>query len=321
MELSDEKILVTGSDGMAGKALVKKLLEEGYTNLLLPSHEELDLKKQAYVEDYFRIHQPKYVFHIAAKVGGIAANMAAPAEFLYDNLAMEINVIEAAKKNSVKKLLFLGSSCIYPRDCPQPMKEEYLLTGRLEPTNEGYALAKICGLKLCEYYSKQYALDFISLMPPNMYGLNDHFGSESSHVVSALITKFNDAKTQGKEFIELWGTGNAKREFLFVEDAADAMVYFMKNYSAKEINPFVNIGSGEDISVRELAYLIKEIINYDGKIQFNQDSKMDGMPRKLLDNSRALNLGWKAKTSLRDGLKKTYEWYLENYKPKKNSIF
>jgi GDP-L-fucose synthase len=192
------------------------------------------------------------------------------------------------------------------------MKEESLLTGKLEPTNEGYALAKICGLKLCEYYNKQYGTDFISLMPPNIYGPNDHFGSESSHVVSAQITKFNDAKTRGKEVVELWGTGSAKREFLFVEDAADAMIYFMNNYSAKEIGPFINIGSGEEISIKDLAYLVKDIIGYDGKVQFNQDPKMDGMPRKLLNNSNAANLGWKAKTSLKEGLEKTIEWYLKN---------
>jgi len=307
-----KKILVTGSNGMVGKSLVKRLREEGENNLLLPSSKELDLRNQKDVENYFEMNKPEYVFHLAAKVGGIAANMAAPAEFLYDNLAMETNVIESARKNSVKKLLFLGSSCIYPRECEQPMKEESLLTGKLEPTNEGYALAKICGLKLCEYYNKQYGTDFINLMPPNIYGPNDHFGSESSHVVSAQITKFNDAKIQGKEVVELWGTGSAKREFLFVEDAADAMVYFMNNYSAKEIGPFINIGSGEEISIKDLAYLVKEIIGYSRELKFNQNPKMDGMPRKLLDNSKAANLGWKAKISLKNGLEKTIEWYLKN---------
>jgi len=307
-----KKILVTGSNGMVGKSLVKRLREEGENNLLLPSSKELDLRNQKDVENYFEINKPEYVFHLAAKVGGIAANMAAPTEFLYDNLAMETNVIMSARKNSVKKLLFLGSSCIYPRECEQPMKEESLLTGKLEPTNEGYALAKICGLKLCEYSNRQYGTDFINLMPPNIYGPNDHLGSESSHVVSAQITKFNDAKTQGKEVVELWGTGNAKREFLFVEDATDAMVYFMNNYPADKIGPFVNIGSGEEVSIKDLAYLVKEIIGYNGELKFNQDPKMDGMPRKLLDNSKAANLGWKAKTSLKDGLEKTIEWYLKN---------
>jgi GDP-L-fucose synthase len=307
----NSKILVTGSSGMVGKALVRRLRERGYYFLLLPDLKELNLKNQKEVEDYFEKNKPEYVFHIAAKVGGIASNIAAPAEFLYDNLAMEVNVIESARKNSVKKLLFLGSSCIYPRECEQPMREEYLLTGKLEPTNEGYALAKICGLKLCEYYNKQYGTDFISLMPPNIYGLNDHFGSDSSHVVSALITKFNDAKTQNKEFVEIWGTGSAKREFLFVEDAADAMVYFMENYSAKEIGPFVNIGSGEEVSIKELAFLIKGTIKYNGELRFDS-TKPDGMPRKLLDNSKAAILGWKAKTNLREGLEKTADWYLKN---------
>lgn len=307
-----KKILVTGGNGMVGKSLVKRLREEGENNLLLPSSKELDLRNQKDVENYFEINKPEYVFHLAAKVGGIAANMAAPTEFLDDNLAMETNVIISARKNSVKKLLFLGSSCIYPRECEQPMKEESLLTGKLEPTNEGYALAKICGLKLCEYSNRQYGTDFISLMPPNIYGPNDHFGSESSHVVSAQITKFNDAKIQGKEFVGLWGTGSAKREFLFVEDAADAMIYFMNNYPADKIGPFVNIGSGEEISIKDLAYLIKDIIGYDGKLQFNQNSNLDGMPRKLLDNSKAANLGWKAKTSFKEGLEKTIDWYLKN---------
>lgn len=312
---SDKKILVTGAEGMVGKSLVKRLMnEEKKARFLLPSLKILDLRNQMDVETYFEIYKPESVFHIAAKVGGIAANMAAPAEFLYDNLAMETNVIESARKNSVKKLLFLGSSCIYPRECEQPMKEEDLLTGKLEPTNEGYALAKICGLKLCEYYNKQFETDFISLMPPNIYGPNDHFGSESSHVVSAQITKFNDAKIQGKKFVELWGTGSARREFLFVEDAADAMVYFMNNYSAKEMSPFVNIGSGEEISIKDLAYLIKDIVGYNGELRFNQDSKMDGMPRKLLDNSKAAALGWKAKTSLANGLEKTIDWYLKSKK-------
>jgi GDP-L-fucose synthase len=273
----------------------------------------LDLRNQKEVENYFNINKPNYVFHLAAKVGGIAANINAPAEFLYDNLAMETNVIESAKRNSVEKLLFLGSSCIYPRDCPQPMKEEYLLTGKLEPTNEGYALAKICGLKMCEYYNKQYGTNFINLMPPNMYGLNDHFELEKSHVISSLITKFDDAKNNQAESVEIWGTGISRREFLFVEDAADAMVYFMKNYSAKDIGPFVNIGSGEDISIKDLAYLVKDIMNYNGEIKFNAN-KPDGMPKKLLDSSKAASFGWKAKTSLKEGLEKTIDWYLQTKK-------
>ena len=309
MKIENKKILITGSNGMVGKALVKNLREKGCENLLLPDFEELDLRKQKDVENYFKINKPELVFHLAAKVGGIAANIASPAEFLYDNLIMGCNVMESAKNNSVEKLLFLGSSCIYPRECPQPMKEEYLLTGKLEPTNEGYALGKICGLKLCEYYNKQYGTNFISLMPPNMYGINDHFDSKNSHVVSALITKFCNAKENNLESVEVWGTGVARREFLFVEDAVDAMIYFMENISAKEIGAFVNIGCGEDISIKELALLIKELVGYSGELKFDA-TKPDGMPKKLLDSSKAESLGWKAKTSFRDGLEKTIDWYL-----------
>lgn len=311
MEFKNKKILVTGSNGMVGKALVKSLKEKGCENLLLPEIDELDLRNQKEVEDYFQENKPEIVFHLAAKVGGIAANIASPAEFLYDNLIIGCNMMESAKNNSVKRFLFLGSSCIYPRECSQPMKEEYLLTGKLEPTNESYALGKICGLKLCEYYNKQYGTDFISLMPPNMYGPGDHFDSEKSHVVSALITKFLNAKEKNLDFVEIWGTGIARREFLFVEDAVGAMIYFMENISAQEIGTFVNIGCGEDISIKGLALLIKEIIGYSGELKFDS-SKPDGMPQKLLDSSKAESLGWKAKTSFKDGLRKTVEWYLKN---------
>jgi GDP-L-fucose synthase len=311
MELKDKKILITGSDGMVGKALVKILKEEGCKNFLLPNYKELDLRNQNDVKNYFEYNKPEYVFHLASKVGGISANINSPAEFLYDNLAIEINVIESARENSVEKLLFLGSSCIYPRECPQPMKEEDLLTGKLEPTNEGYALAKISGLKMCEYYNKQYGTNFINLMPPNMYGPNDHFDEEKSHVVSSIITKFSNAKENRDKFVEIWGTGNSRREFLYVEDAADAIVYFMKNYSAREIGPFINIGFGEDISIKNLAFLIREMIGYSGEIIFDK-TKPDGMPKKLLDSSKAANLGWKAKTSLKEGLEKTLEWYSKN---------
>jgi GDP-L-fucose synthase len=309
MGLEDKKILITGGNGMVGKALVKGLEEEGCKNLLIPYSKELNLINQKEVEDYFETNKPEYVFHLAAKVGGIAANMNAPADFFRDNSTMNNNVIESARQNHVKKLLFLGSSCIYPRECPQPMKEEDLLTGKLEPTNEGYALAKICGLKMCEYYNKQYGTDFISLMPPNIYGVNDHFASEKSHVISALITKFDDANKNKSEYAEIWGTGVSRREFLYVDDVADAMFYFMKNYSAKDIGPFVNIGSGEDISIKDLAFLIKDIMGYSGELKFDT-SKPDGMPKKLLNSSKAANLGWKAKTNLREGLKKTIEGYI-----------
>ena len=306
--MDTKKTLITGARGMVGQALVKKVEQEGGVSLLLPSSTELDLRNQRDVEDYFQKNKPEWVFHIAAKVGGIVANINAPAEFLYDNLTMETNIIESARKNSTEKLLFLGSSCIYPRDCPQPMKEEYLMDGKLESTNEGYALAKICGLKMCEYYNKQYDTNFINLMPPNIYGINDHFNSEKSHVISALITKFSNAKKKGLEFVEIWGRGISRREFLFVDDAADAMLYFMKNYSAKEISPFVNIGSREDISIKDLAILIKKIVGYEGELKFDA-SKPEGMPKKLLDSSKAAALGWHAKTPLEEGLRKTIEWY------------
>jgi GDP-L-fucose synthase len=308
-----KKVLITGARGMVGKSLVKRLEKEGQNYLLLPTSEELDLRNQKEVEDYFNLSKPEYVFHLAAKVGGISANINAPAEFLYDNLMIETNVIESARKNDVKKLLFLGSSCIYPRNCPQPMKEEYLLSGKLEPTNEGYALAKICGLKLCEYYNKQHGTNFINLMPPNIYGINDHFNSEKSHVISSLITKFCNAKDERSKSVEIWGTGISRREFLFVDDVADAMVYFMKNYSAQEVGSFVNIGSGRDISIKDLAFLIKDLVGYNGGLEFDP-SKPDGMPKKLLDNSKATNLGWKAKTSLEEGLRKTIEWYCKSFK-------
>lgn len=305
----DSVILVTGAKGMVGKVLINKLLEKGYSNILSPSSKELDLRKQEDVEEYFEKTKPEYVFHLAAKVGGIAANIESPADFLHDNLVMETNVIESSRKNNVEKLLFLGSSCIYPRECPQPMKEEHLLSGKLEPTNEGYALAKICGLKLCEYYNKQYKTNFINLMPPNIYGIHDHFASERSHVVSALLTRFHNAKKENLESVEIWGTGVARREFLYVEDCADAMIYFMENLSSEEIGAFVNIGCGEDVSIKELALLIKEIVGYEGELKFDT-TKPDGMPKKLLDNSKSEKLGWKSKTSLHEGLEKTYKWYL-----------
>ena len=307
-------ILVTGSGGMVGKALVKKLKEEGYDNLLLPGSKELDLKNQQQVEEYFSRNQIEYVFHLAAKVGGIAANIAAPGEYLYDNLLIAANVLEAAHRYNVKKLLYLGSSCIYPRECKQPMKEEYLLTGRLEPTNEGYALGKIAGLKLCEYYNKQYGTNFIALMPCNLYGENDHFDSERSHVVAALISKFEKACAEGLTEVEIWGDGSARREFLHIDDAASAMVYFMdKHDDANTLGPFVNIGLGKDVSIRELAYLIQEIVGFKGRIVFDA-SKPNGMPQKLLDVSRANSLGWRAQLSLEQGLRKTHGWYKENGK-------
>ncbi len=307
----ESKILITGGNGMVGKSLIKRLNEEGYEGMLVPKSQELDFRDQRKVERYFEENKPEYVFHLAAKVGGIKANMENPGEFLHDNLVMQSNVIENARRFGVEKLLFLGSSCIYPRECVQPMREEDLLTGKLEPTNEAYALAKIAGLKLCEYYNKQHGTNFLNLMPCNLYGPNDHFDLERGHVMSALMLKFQEAKERNAEEVEVWGTGNVIREFLFVDDLTDAMVYFMSNYDAKDLGPFVNIGSGEDKNIRDLAYTIKEVIGYTGDIRFNTD-KPDGMPRKSLDVTKAEKLGWKAKTSLREGIEKTYAWYREN---------
>ena len=307
----NSKILITGSGGMVGSALIRRLKKGGYKNLLIPNSKELDLRKQMHVENYFKKNKPEYVFHIAAKVGGIKANINYPAEFLYDNLLMQNNAIESARKFGVKKLLFLGSSCIYPREASQPMKEELLLSGKLESTNEGYAIAKIAGLKLCEYYNKQYNTNFISLMPCNLYGINDHFELENSHVISALILKFHNAKKKNLTFVDIWGSGNARREFLFVDDAADAILYFMLNYDAKDLMPFVNIGYGKDVSIKHLAFMIKDIIGFKGEIKFDA-SKPEGMLRKLLDITKAKKLGWEAKTGLKDGLKKAYDWFIKN---------
>ena len=309
----DSKIMITGANGMVGRSLVKKLKKEGYNNLLTPSSKELDLKNQNDVEKYFKENKPNYVFHLAAKVGGIAANIESPADFLHDNLIMQSNVIEFARKYKVEKLLFLGSSCIYPKNSPQPMKEEYVLTGKLEPTNEGYGISKIAGLKMCQYYNKQHGTNFISLMPCNLYGPNDHFDPQKSHVVPALILKFHKAKKENLEFVEIWGTGNVKRELLFVEDLTDAVTYFMLNYNAKDLDPFINIGYGEDVTIKELAFMIKDVVGYNGEIRFNPE-KPEGMSEKLVDLTKSKEFGWQKKVSLMEGLKNTYSWYLENAK-------
>ncbi len=309
----DSKIMITGANGMVGRSLVKKLKKEGYNNLLTPSSKELDLKNQNDVEKYFKENKPNYVFHLAAKVGGIAANIESPADFLHDNLIMQSNVIEFARKYKVEKLLFLGSSCIYPKNSPQPMKEEYVLTGKLEPTNEGYGISKIAGLKMCQYYNKQHGTNFISLMPCNLYGPNDHFDPQKSHVVPALILKFHKAKKENLEFVEIWGTGNVKRELLFVEDLTDAITYFMLNYNAKDLDPFINIGYGEDVTIKELAFMIKDVVGYNGEIRFNPE-KPEGMSEKLVDLTKSKEFGWQKKVSLMEGLKNTYSWYLENAK-------
>ena len=304
----DSKIYVAGHRGLVGSAIVRNLEERGYTNIIYRTHKELDLTRQIEVEKFFEEERPEYVFLAAAKVGGIHANNTRPAEFIYDNLMIESNIIHSSYKYGVKKLLFLGSSCIYPKFANQPIKEEYLLTGELEPTNEAYAIAKITGIELCKFYRRQYGCDFISAMPTNLYGINDNFDLETSHVLPALIRKFHEAKINNQEEVVMWGTGKPLREFMYVDDLADALVHLMLNYS-DEIH--VNMGTGKDLSIGELAHVVKEVVGYEGKI-VNDLSKPDGTPRKLLDVSRLEATGWKYKTELRDGIDKVYKWYLEN---------
>ena len=305
----DAKIYVAGHRGLVGSAIMRKLKKEGYNNLVYRTSSELDLRRQEKVEDFFKEEKPEYVILAAAKVGGIQANNTYSAEFLYDNLMIETNVIEAAYQNDVNKLLFLGSSCIYPKFADQPMKEEYLLSGKLESTNEGYAVAKITGIKLCEHYNKQYGTNFISAMPTNLYGPNDNFDLETSHVLPALIRKFHEAKVNDKDEVVIWGTGEPRREFLHVDDLADSLLYLMNNYNG---NQFVNVGVGKDISILELAELIKDVVDFEGEI-VNDLSKPDGTPRKLMDVTRLNDLGWEAKISLEEGIKDTYLWFKENY--------
>lgn len=304
----NSKIYVAGHRGLVGSAIVRNLKERGFTNLLVRTHKELDLKRQEDVEKFFEQEKPEYVFLAAAKVGGIHANSTYPAEFIYDNLMIESNIIHSSYKNKVKKLLFLGSSCIYPKFAEQPIKEEYLLTGELEETNEAYAIAKITGIELCKFYRRQYGCDFISAMPTNLYGINDNFDLETSHVLPALIRKIHEAKIANKEEVVIWGTGKPLREFMYVDDLADALVHLMLNYS-EEIH--VNMGTGKDISIGELAEVVKEVIGYKGEI-VNDLSKPDGTPRKLLDVSRLEVTGWKYKIELKEGIEKTYKWYLKN---------
>lgn len=302
------KIYVAGSNGMVGSAIVRALKNKGYNHLLTLSSKELDLRNQAEVNRFMEMEKPNYVFLAAAKVGGIHANNTYPAEFLYDNLMIETNLIHAAFVNKVKKLLFLGSSCIYPKFATQPIKEDELLTGILEPTNEAYAIAKITGIKLCEYYRKQYGCDFISVMPTNIYGINDNFDLNNSHVLPALIRKFHEAKLNGEKEVIMWGTGTPKREFLYVDDLAEACLFLMDNYSDGK---HINVGTGEDLSILELARLIKKIVGFEGEI-INDITKPDGTPRKVMDVSKLNNLGWKAKTDLESGIENVYNWYLTN---------
>lgn len=305
----DSRIYVAGHNGLVGSAIVRTLKASGYHNLLLKTSRELDLRRQTEVEAFFAQERPEYVFLAAAKVGGIHANNTYRAEFLYDNLIMEANVIHSAYQANVEKLLFLGSSCIYPKFCPQPMQEDALLTGSLEPTNEPYAIAKIAGLKLCETYCDQYGVNFISAMPTNLYGINDNFDLANSHVLPALIRKFHEAKQNNADQVEVWGTGTALREFLFVDDLADALLFLMQHYNSKD---FINVGTGEETSIKELALTIKAVVGYTGALEFNP-SKPDGTPRKLLDITKLKSLGWEPKTPLKEGIEKTYAWFIEHH--------
>lgn len=304
----DATIYVAGHNGLVGSAILRTLKVKGYENIIQKTFKELDLRRQEQVEEFFEREKPEYVFLSAAKVGGINANNVYPAEFIYDNLMIETNIIHSAYKNNVKKLLFLGSSCIYPKYAEQPIKEEYLLTGKLEETNEAYAIAKITGIELCKFYKRQYGCDFISAMPTNLYGINDNFDLETSHVLPAMIRKFHEAKINNKSEVVIWGTGKPKREFLYVDDLADALIFLMNNYSGES---HVNVGTGEDLEIQELAQIVKEVVGYTGEIK-NDLTKPDGTPRKLLDVSVLNSLGWKYKTQLKNGIEKIYRWYGEN---------
>lgn len=303
----NSKIYVAGHRGLVGSSIMRCLERNGYSNIITRTSKELNLMRQADVERFFEEEKPEYVFVAAAKVGGIVANDTYPAEFLYNNLMIELNLIHNAYVHGVKKLLFLGSSCIYPKHAPQPIKEEYLFTGLLEPTNEAYAVAKIGGIEMCKFYRRQYGCDFISAMPTNLYGINDNFNLETSHVIPALLRRFHEAKINDDPEVIIWGSGEPKREFLYVEDLADALVHLMNNYSGES---HVNIGVGEDLKISELAELVKDVVGYDGEI-VKDISKPDGTPRKLLDVSLLESTGWKYKTGLKDGISKVYAWYLE----------
>ncbi len=305
----DAKIYVAGHGGLVGSALTRMLRRSGYENLVTRTSGEVDLRQQKAVRDFFQEATPEYVFLAAAKVGGIYANDTYPADFIYDNLSIQVNIIEAARAWGVKKLLFLGSSCVYPRGCPQPMKEEYLLTGELERTNEAYAIAKISGMKMCEAYRRQHGSRFISVMPTNLFGPGDNFDLLNSHVIPALMRRFHEAKVRGDSEVVVWGTGQPRREFLHVDDLADALVFLMKEYDEPG---FINVGTGEDISIGELAQMIKKVVGYPGDLRFDRE-KPDGTPRKLLDVSRIFSLGWRPRLNLDEGLSETYRWFEKNY--------
>ena len=311
----DDKIYVAGHNGLVGSSILRRLEHYGYSNLIMQSHKNLDLTNQSDVADFFSENKPKHVILSAAKVGGIYANNTFPADFIYQNIMIESNVIHSAYANNVNKLIFLGSSCIYPREVEQPMRENALLTGSLEPSNEPYAISKIAGIKLCESFNRQYDTDYRSLMPTNLYGINDNFNSDISHVIPALISRMHDAKIKGMSEIIVWGTGNAMREFMFVDDLAEAIMFVLKldkSVYQEKIDPMLshlNVGTGEDVKIAELAFMIKDIVGFKGKIVFDT-SKPDGPPRKLIDAKKLRNMGWKCKVSLYDGLLETYKWYL-----------
>jgi GDP-L-fucose synthase len=305
----DARIYVAGHRGLVGSAIVRGLLAAGHTNLVYRTHKELSLIDQAAVRGFFESERPEFVFMAAARVGGIHANNFYRGEFIYENLAMATNVIDSAHRSDVKRMVFLGSSCIYPRDCPQPMREEHLLTGPLEQTNEPYAIAKIAGLKMCEAYNSQYGAEFVAVMPTNLYGINDNFDLETSHVLPALIRKSHEATLRGDDTLEVWGTGRPLREFLFVDDLAEACIFVMNQHGTTDM---LNIGSGEEVSIRELAETVCDVVGFTGKIEFDP-GRPDGTPRKLLDSSRINRLGWHPKVELREGIRITYRWFRETY--------
>ena len=301
----NDKVFVTGHEAMIGSAIVRRLKEDGFTRVMARTSAELDMTEQKYVFDFFMAERPDYVFLTGAKVGGILANSKYPADFIYQNIQSQTNVIQSAWKSGVKKLLFLGSSCIYPKQCPQPMKEEYLLSGKLEPTSEPYAIAKIAGIRMCQSYNRQYGTNYVSVIPADAYGPGDDFDLETGHVFAALIRKIHEARAKNEPEVVVWGTGSPKREALHVDDLADACVFLMSNYDESEI---INIGSGEDLSIKELTRLISEVVGFKGDIIFDK-TKPDGTPRKLLDITRIGNLGWKPRINLEKGIRQTYQWY------------
>jgi len=305
---SDARIFVAGHSGLVGSAVLRRLESEGFPNVLTATRDQLDLRDQAAVNYWFRANRPEYVFLVAGTVGGIFANSTRPAEFIYDNMMIHATVVHAAHLFDVKKLLYLGSSCIYPRACPQPMREEYLLSSELEPTNESYAVAKIAGIKLCQAYRRQYGRDFVSAMPTNLYGPNDNFDLESAHVLPAMIRKFHDAKLEGGNDVVIWGSGSPRREFLHVDDLADACLFLMRKL---DDDSHINVGTGEDLTIRELAELVGEIVYPEARLVFDT-TKPDGTPQKLLDVSRLHERGWKHSIELREGIESTYRWFLDN---------